>query len=204
MADLTQDQVGKALANAGNYRVRRAQIVALEGEPDGISGSLILSLGLRETGLRNIEGGAKIVDGKWVPEDDPNRMDVGIFQISRRWHMRTLEKMLGVEVKTWAPVVPGKTASMGGYAPRFEESLRFTIQGLQEAMAYAEDNGISKQADQVKFAVAAHNGGMGGALKGHREGNVDKYTTGGDYSAWVIRHKTLVNRWLGQHPNWKG
>ena len=32
---------------------------------------------------------------------------------------------------------------------------------------------------------------------------VDKYTTGGDYSAWVIRHRSLVQRWLNDHPNWK-
>lgn len=202
MSDFTQEQVGKACANLGRYRVQRAQIVAKEGVPDGISGATVLALGLRETHLTNIEGGAKLVDGKWVAETDPNRMDVGVFQISRLWHKPTLAQMPGVKAKTWGPVVDGKTAADGGHCPRYEESLRYTIESMQEAIAYAGDKGVT-EAEQVRFAIAAHNAGQGGALRGYREGNVDKYTTGGDYSAWVIRHRTLVNRWLAQHPNWK-
>jgi hypothetical protein len=130
-------------------------------------------------------------------------MDVGVFQISRTYHKFNLDQMPGVKTGTWGPVVAGRTAGEGGFVPRYEESLRYTIEGLQEAAAFAIDKGVKSQADQVRFAVAAHNGGQGGALKGYREGDVDKYTTGKDYSAWVLRHRTLVNRWLGQHKGWR-
>ena len=202
MADLTQDQVGKALANLGNYRVKRAQEVANSGFPDGISGSLLLALGMRETMLQNIQGGAMFVDGKWVPQTDPTKMDVGWSQINRGFHSGSLKLMPGVKNGTWAPTVDGKTANDAGFVPRFEDALQFTVNMMHESQAYGSTHGV-KDEDLARFAVAAHNGGMGGALKGYREGNVDKYTTLGDYSGWVLRHRTLINRWLGQHPNWK-
>lgn len=200
-AALTPEIVGKALANLGHYRVMRVQRAALEGEPDGISGALLLALGLRETTLRNIEGGAKQVNGKWVPETDPLRMDVGWVQISRRYHLAELRRMPGVRTGTWAPVVDGKTAADAGHAPRFEESLRYVLDAMHEDMAFGEDNGVTH--DLVRFAVAAHNAGAGGALKGWKAGDLDRYTAGGDYSRWVLHHRTLANQWLGEHPNWR-
>lgn len=202
MADLTDTQVGNALKNLGHYRVTRAQRVAREGDPDGISGALLLALGLRETHLRNIEGGAKREEGRWVAETDPGRMDTGVFQISRRYHTEDLRRMPAVKTGTWGLVVIGATAAQGGYCPRYEDSLRFTLSAMHEAQALAEDQKVP-ESERARFAVAAHNAGVGGALSGYREGDVDQYTTGGDYSAWVLRHRTLVNRWLGAHPNWK-
>jgi hypothetical protein len=202
MADFTQDQVGKALANLGNYRVKRAQEVANTGFPDGISGSLLLALGLRETNLKNLEGGLKLVGGEWVKQDDPTKMDVGWTQINRGFHAASLKLMPGVKAGTWTPTVDNKTANDAGFVPRFEEALMFTVNMMHESQAYGADHGVP-DADLARFSVAAHNGGMGGALKGFREGNMDKYTTMGDYSGWVLRHRTLINRWLGQHPNWK-
>jgi hypothetical protein len=198
---LTDETVGKFLVGLGNYRVKRAQQAALQGTPDGISGGLLLALGLRESHLTNVEGGAKLVDGRWVAQDDPNRMDVGWTQISRLHHLDSLRRMPGVKVRTWAPVVSGKTAADGGYAPRFEEALQFTIQELREAQAYGQDHGVDRN-DLVRFAIAAHNAGSGGAVRGFREGDVDKYTARGDYSAWVLATKAQVNGWLTTHPNW--
>lgn len=202
MADFTPTQVGSALANIGNYRVRRAQVVALEGEPDGISGSLLLALGLRETYLKNIEGGAKFVDGKWVKQDDPSLMDVGVFQINRHYHQFQLESMPGVASGSWGPIVPGKTAGVAGYVPRYEDSLKFTLNEFHDAIPFGIDNGV-KSGDLVRFAVAAHNAGPTGALRGYKAGDVDKYTTLGDYSAFVLRHRTLINEWIGKHKAWK-
>ncbi|MEJ7784746.1 MAG: hypothetical protein WKF96_08085 [Solirubrobacteraceae bacterium] len=202
MADFTDTQIGEALKALGNYRVRRAQVVALEGEPDGISGSLLLSLGLRETRLRNIEGGAKLVDGRWVAEDDPARMDVGIFQISRRYHMADLRRMVAVASGTWKPTVDLRTAADGGFCPRFEESIRYVLSEMHEAIAYGEDRGV-KGSELPRFAVAAHNAGIGGAIEGYRQGDMDARTTGGDYSGWTLRHRTKINSWLGAHANWR-
>ncbi|MEJ7824928.1 MAG: hypothetical protein WKF48_05840 [Solirubrobacteraceae bacterium] len=202
MAEFTDTQVAAALKQLGRYRVVRAQVVAHEGEPDGISGSLLLALGLRETGLRNIEGGAKLVDGRWRPEDDPARKDVGVFQISRRYHSLALGRMPGVLAGTWGPVVDAKSAASDGHCPRYEESLRYTLAEIHEALAYGADRGVSGP-DLPRFAVAAHNAGVGGAIDGYRAGDVDKTTTGGDYSAWTLRHRAKINAWLVAHPNWR-
>jgi hypothetical protein len=208
------DVIAKSLSTLGNYRVKRTQKVAAEGPEDGISGSLLLALTLRETWGRNIEGGAKPnpdpEDAKrhpWVAldpndPDDVHRMDVGAFQINRGFHKEQLQKMLAVRVGTWAPVVAGKTPYDGGYAPRFEDQLQFTIKELRDALAYARSNGV-KPEDRAPFAIAAHNAGKGGALKGYREGDVDKYTALGNYSADILAKRTEVNHWLNEHPNWK-
>lgn len=193
-----------ALKRLGAYRVKRAQEVANEGVTDGIDGGHVLALGLRETWGRNVEGGAKLIDGRWVPEDDPKRMDVGMFQISRRYHPDALKLMPGVKVGTWGPVVEGKSANVGGFVPQFTTGLRFTIEEMRDAIAFAEDHGVPDGGGaQVRFAIAAHNAGVGGALNGFKAGDVDKFTAGGDYSAWVLAAKKLVTAWLKAHPNWK-
>jgi len=198
----TSQQVQTALHNAGHYRIVQAQRVALEGDPDGISGALLLALGLRETGLRNIQGGAKQVGGRWValgPEDS-SRMDVGALQISRTYHPDTLRRLAAVKAGTWGPVVIGKTPMDYGFVPQWTTALRFTIDEMREAIAYAHDKSVK---DPVRFAVAAHNAGIGGALSGYRAGDVDRFTAHGNYSAWVLATRTAVNAWLGKHPNWK-
>lgn len=197
MSDFTPDQVGSALKRCGHYRVTRAQRVALEGEPDGISGALLLALGLRETGLKNINGGARKVDGEWVA----TKTDRGIFQIASEFHMADLARMPGVAEGTWGPVV-AHGAQAENSCPRFEDSLQFTLRAMHEAQAYGEDHGVGIS-ELPRFAVAAHNAGIGGALRGYNDGDVDAHTTGGDYSAWTLRHRTLINRWLADHATWK-
>lgn len=202
----SQDDVGRAIAHAGHYRTVQAQRVALEGAPDGISGALLLSLGLRETWLVNEQGGAKRdpATGKWVSlgPGDADLMDVGALQISRQHHLSELRRLPAVKNHTWGPVIPGKTPADYGYVPRWTDALRFTLTEMHEAIAYAEDSGVHS-GDLIRFAVAAHNAGKGGALSGYRAGDVDKYTALGDYSKWVLEARTEVNRWLAQHPNWR-
>lgn len=203
MADLSYNQVGQALKRFGHYRTTRTQRVAAQGEPDGISGATVIALGLRETHLQNINGGAvwSNEENRWV-EAPPEHQDAGVFQISRDWQAYDLKRMPGVEENTWSPVIDGITAFTPGFVPRFEEALQFTMQGISEALAYAEDHAV-QAIHRPRFAVAAHNAGKGGALRGYREGDVDRYTALGNYSAWVFRHRTLINRWLNDHPNWK-
>lgn len=199
---LTDAQVGQFLGELGNYRVKRAQEAALDGPSDGISGALLLAIGLKETHLKNIEGGAKKdAAGNWVAQDDPTKMDVGWLQISRIYHPLNLSAMPGVKAGTWSPPISGRTANDGGFAPRFEDSLQFTIAELRDAQDYGRAHGVA-DADLVRFAVAAHNAGLGGALSGYRAGNVDKNTALGDYSEWILATRTQVNHWLSDHPNW--
>lgn len=203
----TQNQIGIALEAMGNYRVKRAQAVAHEGFNDGIGGALVLALGMRETWGHNVQGGAKLVNGKWVALDpaiaeDARKMDVGWLQINRYYHYNALKRMPAVKTGTWGPMISGHWPTETGFVPRFEESLRFTIAELREAIAFGLDEGVPV-AEIVRFAVAAHNAGQGGALSGFNSGNVDRYTAKGDYSAWVLEAKSHVNDWLSHHPNWR-
>lgn len=204
--ELTQKSVDDAIARLGNYRVRRIQKVALEGEPDGISGALLLAFGLRETGLQNIIGGLRRdEEGHWIPETDPARQDVGVFQISRIYHSAALRLLPGVVNGTWGPCIPFATAADAGMVPRFEDSLQFTLRMMHEHMAMAEDAGVKNLSGRVDIAIAAHNAGFAGALRGFREGSVDKYTTQQDYVTWVKAHRTKVNHALqsDRFANWR-
>lgn len=205
----SDETVGSALSRFGNYRVERTQTVANEGEPDGLAGRHILAIGLRETALQNIEGGLKrLPGGVWMPLDPTNPsdaavMDIGCFQISRRYHSAELAAMPNgaVAAGTWKPIVTGMTPADPGYVPTFEDSLQFTIEGLQDAQDYGRLKGVPAS-ELPRFSIAAHNAGMGGALQGWREGNVDKYTAMGDYSGWVLKTADQVLKWLKAHPNW--
>jgi hypothetical protein len=189
--DLTLDQVGQALTALGNYRVLAAQEAAAQGDPDGISGSLLLALGLRETGLRNIEGN--------------NGSDKGCFQINKIYNSTWLRNQPGCVNGTWAPV-SGHTAYDAGYVPRYTPACYEAISIVRDGQEYALSQHIGTAVTDpvvVRFAIAAYNCGGYDALLGYRAGNVDQYTTGGDYSAWVLHHRSLINEWLAQHPNWQ-
>lgn len=205
MDHMTPDQVAFCLKRLGNYRVKRVGEVLDELHvATRITQAMLLALGLRETGLLNIEGGA-VYDSraqKWVQQPNPMLRDVGPFQISRHWHITALRGMPGVKEGSWEPLVPGKTAGDAGYCPRWEQSCDFAAVTLVGNESYADDFAIAKT-QQVQFAIAAWNAGRGGAKEGWRAGNIDKYTTMGDYSAWVLYHAKIVSQWLEAHPNWK-
>lgn len=206
MSTMTQDQVGQALANAGHYRVMQAQYLAAQGPADGISGELLLALGLRETKLRNVEGGAKKnADGKWVAlsgESDRTRMDVGGLQISRFWHAPELTQLPAVVAGTWGPKIPGKNPMMLGYVPTWTHACEFTIRELREAIAYGLDQPGVNLEGAVRLGIAAHNCGLANALAGWRDGDIDKHTVYGNYSADVLDIRRQVNIWIADHPNW--
>lgn len=184
--DLTQDQVDAALKRLGNYRVRAAQEIALEGPPDEFSGALLLTLGLRESHLQNINNQADT--------------DHGVFQISELWHPQWLASQPGCREGTWVSVA-GRTALEDDFCPRFTPACLYAVELLQFNARYARDK--APDADQLMFALTAYNAGVGGALRGHREGDVEKYTTGSDYATWVIHHRSKINNFLGRHDNWK-
>lgn len=198
--DLTAFQLQDALHKFGAYRVHRVGEVldALENSRN-VTQAIVLALGLRESFLRNVEGGAKMVDGKWVKQDDPKLMDVGPFQISRWWHREALQKMNAVKVGTWKPVAVGRSAYDGGYAPQFEDSCLYAVNELVASVKWAKQQGI-KKTDRVRLAIAAHNAGRGGALSGYRKGDVDLLTARQDYSSWVLRHAARVDQWLDSRP----
>jgi hypothetical protein len=182
-----QATVDRALRDLGNYRVLSAQHIAAEGPPDEFSGALLLSLGLRESLLKNV--------------NSPSGTDRGWAQINDHWHAEFLRSEPGCPVGSWQAQT-GKTAIEKGYCPRFTPACLYALDVLKDGANVARDHGVEK--DQViRFALAAYNAGTGGALKGFREGDFDKYTTGGDYGEWVLAHRRKVLVFLKEHPNWK-
>jgi hypothetical protein len=179
--------IGEALANLGQWRVKHTLEVAGEGKPDGISGALLLCLGLRESGLKNILNAAGT--------------DRGCFQISDRYHSAWLKSVPGCPAGSWYASA-GHTAMDKGFCPRFSDGLAFAIHLLHDGQEFGHDHGV-KPEDLTRFAVAAYNAGSDGALRGYRAGDVDQHTTGHDYSAWVLEHKHDVAAWLNNHPGWQ-
>jgi hypothetical protein len=80
--------------------------------------------------------------------------------------------------------------------------LIFFTRTWSGAMDMVSKHGV-KEADLVRFAVAAYNAGAYSAYQGYINGNVDKYTTHGDYSAWVFEAKSRIYQWIKAHPNWQ-
>jgi hypothetical protein len=202
---LTAEQVATAIKVLDRYRVGRAHEVAAMRN-DGIGGHHFIAVGMREIGRSrdhwNVEGGARLVNGVWVAETDPTKMDVSAFQISRKHHPKALAAMKGVKVGTWKPLVEGKTANDGGYAPRWQEQLAFVDREFEAALAYAVRIGVPR-ALRVHFVFSAHNGGLWGAEKGWREGDLDKYTTYGDYGEVCLIYARMIKAWVDEHPAWR-
>lgn len=189
MSDFPQGAVDGALKRLGRYRVMAAQEIAAEGAPDEFSGATLLALGLRESGLQNI--------------NNPAETDHGCFQVSELFHAEWLTQQPGCPAGTWT-ISPGHSALEDGYCPRFTPACLYALRLLKMGADYARAKvGIDNQSVRLAFALASYNAGIGGALRGYREGDVDKFTTGGDYSAWVIVHRTKVNHFLSAHEGWR-
>ncbi len=185
--DRLRNQIHAELRRLGHGRVIRTQEIAGEGNPDGISGALILALGSRESGMQNIL--------------NPAGTDRGWLQVSDKYHRDWLESVPGCPSGSWSPA-KGKTAASPGHAPRHADAARYAIRLLKDARAFAREHNVEPSL-QVQFAITAYNAGAGGAIRGYREGDLDKYTTGGEYGENVLERKTAVVRWLNDHPNWK-
>src|SRR5450631_330198 len=99
--NLTVGEVGHALARFTNYRVLRAQQLA---ERTGVPRRISLSLGLRETGLQNVCGGATWNGTEWVQA----YTDRGWLQIADTIdaNAKWLEKQEGCKEGEWSPAVP--------------------------------------------------------------------------------------------------
>lgn len=187
MADFSQNAVDTAIRRLGLYRVQVAQEIAADGSPDAFSGALLLALGLRESALQNI--------------NNPAETDHGCFQISEHYHAPFLQREPGCKAGSWLPTADHKAVE-DGYCPRFTPACKYALDMLKANYAYAVSKFVQSK-DLLPFAVAAYNAGIGGAMAGYRDGDVDKYTTGGDYSAWVLAHRTKVNAFLVRNPKWR-
>jgi hypothetical protein len=191
----SQEEVGSALAHLGNWRVLHVQQVCYPYKP--IPASAMLGIGFRETGLKNICGGATLENGVWVQ----SYSDRGWLQISDEFEADFLRSAEGCEEGHWNPAVPPIKAIAPRRVPRFSPALDYVKGSMLNSMDFALSQGVAER-DLLRFAIAAHNAGDGGALKGYREGDVDRYTAHGDYSAYVLALAPQIHKWVGAHPAW--
>lgn len=192
----TAQEIGHALAELGNYRVLRVQEVCWPYHP--IPASVMLGIGFRETGLRNICGGAVLENGVWVQSFS----DRGWLQISDQFESGFLKTAEGCKEGQWGPTVPASRAIEPRHVPRFTPALDYVKQTMLNSMEYAHSQGVP-DSELLRFAIAAHNAGDGGAVAGYRSGDVDRNTAHGDYSAYVIALQPLIHDWIVAHPNWQ-
>jgi hypothetical protein len=193
----TQQEIGHALAALGNYRVLRVQEITWPYKP--IPASIMLGLGFRESGLQNICGGAVMVNGVWVQSFE----DRGYLQISERFESPFLKSAEGCREGQWGPASPPVKAIEPRHVPRFTPATIYVKQTLINSMEFAHSHGVP-DSELLRFAVAAHNAGDGGAIDGWRAGDVDKNTAHGDYSAYVLALQPLIHAWITDpaHSHW--
>lgn len=133
-----------------------------------IGPAILLAVGTRESNLQNVL--------------NPAGTDRGVFQITDLYHEDWLNDFPGCPKGTWVPE-PGKTAADPGYAPTLADGAKMAYTLLSQGLFEARRQGATQP---VRFALASYNAGIGGASKGYAEGDVDKYTTGGNYSKDVL------------------
>lgn len=127
---------------------------------------LLLALGSRETGCRNIAG-----DGGHGR---------GVFQIDDRFH---------------AAWLAAHGAGDPGAVPPVADAARYAATLLAANLEYGRGHGVPA-AQLLKFALSAYNAGAGGALAGLEQGDSDRRTAHGDYGRDVLARLEAVRRWL--------
>lgn len=185
--------IHNSIKRFGNKRTKRVG-EASRWSNDVMGQSDWLALMLRETLCKNIESHATDDSGK------PN--DTGIAQINRFFNEEALREMEAVLHGTYAPVVPGANPYQRGYCPTLDETLRWLNRRFTLVQRQARQDYVALS-DLKRFVFSSHNAGYSGALNGYREGDSDKYTTGGEYGLWCVATSRRVKRWLSLHPNWK-
>lgn len=206
---------GTALTNMmerfGNEAALKAQSETRKVFPGGwLPPSVVMALGARESMLQNICGGAVLVNGVWKP----SYTDRGFLQISdtipenQQW----LSTVPGCPNGSWNPETPiykgvfRKTlrypALLPLHCPTFSAALQYTLAQIETNRVQAGASGV-KPTDVLRFVIAAHNAGFQGALDGYNNGDVDEFTTHGDYSGWVMAEAPVIATWISVRPNWQ-
>jgi hypothetical protein len=177
--NITEGQLDQQLRALGHRRLDMVSDLAHEGDNDGIGAALLLALGSRESNMRNIVGDSGHGRG-WLQIDD-------------RFHHDFLATHRGCDSGSFHPAY--ESAAPKGRVPTLTASTIYAIGLLRANMRFARSNGVPEET-AVRFAVAAYNAGPGGALAGFHEGDVDRHTTGRDYSGDVLGRRAAIARSL--------
>jgi hypothetical protein len=180
--NITKEQLEAQLEAFGRHRIEIVAEIAHEGASDGIGPALLLALGSRETNLRNIVGDGGHGRG-WLQIDD-------------RFHNLWLSNHKGCPSGSFKPKF--SSALPKGRVPTLTAATLFAVDMLNANAKFAVQHDVPA-AQARRFAIAAYNAGAGGALTGFRNGDVDRQTAHGDYSADVLERKAVVARFLKKH-----
>ena len=157
---------------------RRRQVIrrVLAGLETHVPHGLALAIGSRETNLANIVGDAGHGRGVFQQDD----------RFQRAFLARTPGCASGSYRATFADALgPGRV-------PTLAAGCRRMARIVDSNVALAVHFGIPRR-PQLRFAVAAYNGGAGNALKGwHEFRDVDRFTTGHDYSEDVFARWSVI------------
>lgn len=185
------------LHQLGSYRIRQAlEIGANPG--DAITGAVLLAIGSRETGMRNIVGGGYFdIKGKW----HQTGVDRGFFQLNIEAHHGFLAASVGCESGSWLAAKGHHPAAEVGYVPQFTSACQYVKWQRSHSFVFAKQNGV-RATERLHFAVGAHNLGDHGALTAYKHGGieaVDAATTHGNYGSDVLARLLEVEAWLTRH-----
>ena len=131
---------------------------------------LLLAIASQETDMNDVVGDAG--HGR------------GLFQIDDRSHKDFLTK---------------NGAGGPGGKPPVPAAARYAAGLVRANFDFGVKSGVGPP-DRLKFALSAYNAGPNGALAGHREGDSDRRTTGGDYGKAVLGRWAIYRELLGVAP----
>jgi hypothetical protein len=134
----TEQEIFKSLDAFGLHRIEIVTELTHQGPPDGIGPALVLAIGTRETGLRNITGDRGHGRG-WVQVDD-------------RFHAPWLDTHAGCPSGSWTAKF--KSALAPGRVPTLTAGTMKCIELLRGNATFARAHGIPKE-QVVRFAIAA-------------------------------------------------
>lgn len=175
-----QTQV-KFLKGRGQVSVIRKALANRPHRHPTITDALVIAIMSRETNCQNVVG-----DGGHGR---------GILQIDDRYHADWLGKHKGCKSGSFT-VAKGHDALDSGYVPTTTAAIDFLCDYLTASIEYAKRNGVAN-GSRLKFAVSSYNAGQGGAMKGYRQGDSDKYTAHGDYARDVLQRRDALKKILG-------
>lgn len=183
--------VGAELKRFTKRRFQTVANIARSGGPDNVGHAKVLALYSRETGIRNICGGATKVDGVWVQSYE----DHGLGQLNERYNREWLLAHKGCEENTYS-ATEEHCLVKPRLVPRLSDQTLYVCTRLDGLINQAKRAGAK---DPERVGVAGWNCGLYTALIAEREhDDPDKWTTMGNYSKDVLEREVAIRRWLGR------
>lgn len=136
---------------------------------------LLEALGSRESNMMNIIG-----DGGHGR---------GMYQLDDRYQQPYLHGHRGCRNGSNTPAYSNALAP--GRVPTIFAGAAQACRIIEANIVYAKHAGVP-YGEWMKFALSAYNAGLGGAEKGFKEGDSDRYTTGHDYAKDVLERRDAL------------